>query len=122
MKLFLIFFLLLVQVQSHEQCSCPESCSQKEELGRGTWFLIHSIVKHMEKTPDNELLFFDFMDTLSQLYPCDECREHFIANLKEIDQIEMTEQWACLFHNRINEQLDKPLYPCPDVESSYSMK
>jgi hypothetical protein len=46
------------------------------------------------------------------LYPCSECRDHFIRNLDEIDQMEMSEEWMCAFHNRINEQLGKPVYPC----------
>ena len=109
----LIYFLLITSVvASTEMCTCPESCSHKEELGRGTWNLLHSIVKHTEKTQDNELLFYDFMDILSQLYPCEECRRHFSDNLRAIDQMEMSESWMCEFHNVVNKQLGKPIHLC----------
>lgn len=111
MKL-LIIVLLITCVFANEVCQCPETCLAKEELGRGTWFLLHSIVRNIEKTDENKLLFYDFMELLSQLYPCSECREHFIKNLNEIDQMEMSEKWMCAFHNRINQQLHKELYPC----------
>lgn len=111
MKLIIIV-LLITSVFANDVCQCPETCLGKEELGRGTWLLLHSIVRNIDKTDENELLFYDFMEILSQLYPCSECRDHFIRNLNEIDQMQMSEEWMCAFHNRINEQLDKPLYPC----------
>ena len=109
---WLLLMLMISTVLSQDQCSCPTSCSDKEKLGRSTWFLLHSIVKNVEQTLENEEMFVEFMDILSQLYPCKECREHFILNLKNIDQVEMTEKWMCMFHNKINQQLHKPLYSC----------
>lgn len=122
-KLCLIFALSLTLTLSptpalplsSDTCSCPESCSMKEELGRGTWRLLHMIVSHNIRTEETESLFYDFIDSLSQLYPCSECQTHFRDNLRDMDQIEMTEEWACRLHNMVNEQLDKPMYPCPVV-------
>lgn len=115
MKLFYLF-LCFVAISNAQQCSCPDSCSNKEELGRGTWFLLHSIVKNVEKTPDNEMLFYDFIDILSMLYPCEECRQHFIDNLENMKTIEMSEKWMCNFHNTINIQLNKTIHPCHSIK------
>ncbi len=57
MKL-LIIVLLITCVFANEVCQCPETCLAKEELGRGTWFLLHSIVRNIEKTDENKLLFY----------------------------------------------------------------
>ncbi len=97
-------------------CTCPESCSEKEELGRGTWKLLHSIVKHVDKTRDTKHMFEDLLIILSNLYPCEECRKHMMSILmNNLDEIEMTEKWMCEFHNMVNEKLDKPLFPCPST-------
>jgi hypothetical protein len=89
-------------------CTCPEACSGKEELGRGTWFLLHEIVKHSNATPD---VFEDFMYRLADLYPCKECSNHmfdyFFTN-----GIEMTKQWMCTFHDAVNTRLGKPVHGC----------
>lgn len=92
-------------------CTCPDSCSEREELGRGTWRLLHSIAEHIEPTERNRYLFQTFLKTLAEIYPCSICREHLVDNLKEhtpsLDPVSM-----CVFHNIINEQLGKPAYDC----------
>lgn len=93
---------------------CPESCSDKEELGRGTWKLLHSIAEHIPPTGSNVYKFHAFLDLLAELYPCGECRAHLKQNLAlerpMLDSVSM-----CRFHNVINEQLGKPLFDCDEV-------
>lgn len=99
------YFLLVAAA-----AACTDVCTVKEELGTSTWRLLHAMVEHVEATPANEQRFQSLIRSLEHLYPCEECRD----NLKgmDLDEIKMTEQWMCEFHNRVNEHLGKPLYSC----------
>ena len=95
-----------------EDCTCTDVCKEdkKEQLGQGTWRLLHSMVDNVERTEDNEQLFKNFIQSLQYLYPCVECRNH----LQEmtLDDIEMTPLWLCKFHNKVNIRLKKKPYDC----------
>lgn len=106
----LLLFIFILGVSSNT-CTCPEACSRKEELGRSTWFLLHSIVKYNKDTLESRMDLGIFMEHLSYLYPCEECRTHLAAFLRE-NNPEMTEEWMCMFHNEVNERLGKPLWDC----------
>jgi hypothetical protein len=94
--------LILFNVSVAYGCICSESCINKEELGRGTWFLLHEMVKH-EQSPE---VFKEFMNTLSKLYPCSECRTH-MQEYFDANGVDMSEKWMCLFHNSVNKRLNK---------------
>lgn len=95
-------------------CTCPDSCSEREELGRGTWRLLHSIAEHIEPTERNRYRFQSFLNLLAELYPCSVCRQHLRTHLDthrpELDPISM-----CRFHNIVNEQLGKPAFHCASL-------
>ena len=114
MRAWAVLVLAAAAVRAFDTCTCPDSCSVKEELGRGTWLLLHQIAENTEPTPANEEAFRTFIRSLSQLYPCDVCREHFQRNLVDFD-IQLDPMNMCQFHNLVNEQLDKPLHPCDVV-------
>lgn len=95
-----------------DDCTCTTVCrdDNKEQLGQGTWRLLHAITENIERNDDNEKLFKNFIQSLQYLYPCRQCRKH----LREMDlhDIQMTPSWLCSFHNKVNLRLGKKLYNC----------
>merc|ERR1711953_694822 len=64
--------------------ACPlkkqlENKFKREELGRGTWNLIHSITFKYPESPsqDDKKDAMQFINLLAKLYPCQECSMHF---------------------------------------------
>jgi len=113
----LIVLILIYEDYAHskdvEQCSCTDVCGEKnkELLGQGTWRLLHGMV-NVERTEHNEKLFQNFVLSLQYLYPCAECRAHIKEMNLNRDTIEMTPQFMCEFHNKVNKQLEKEEYNC----------
>lgn len=104
-----ITFLLLI-LCVHGTCNC--TCDY-EAVGRGTWTLLHEIVKR----PPNERVqaaFNSFMWSLAELYPCETCRYHLSEYLYNhpptFDPI-----YLCQLHNNVNKRLGKPQQPCWDI-------
>ncbi len=56
------------------------------------------------------------VSALVTLYPCIHCREAFAEAVKEdppnVSSRETFSLWACRQHNRVNEALGKPEFPC----------
>ena len=103
---------MIFLIVSAQQCTCPDVCKGKEELGRGTWKLLHSMVESVERTEQNERLFKNFVLSLQYLYPCQVCRDHIVDMNLSIDSIEMSKRWMCAFHNDVNKNLNKELFNC----------
>ena len=106
---FILFIIYITSISFVVSQTCTCGCIDKENLGRSTWMLLHEIVKHADKTEENEQIFISFMDSLTALYPCEECRQHMKIN---INDPQLSELWMCSFHNVVNTQLNKPLYNC----------
>jgi len=111
MRIILIF-LLLVSVQGVFEPTCDCACDDldRDKLGQSTWYLLHEIVNHV---PPNEH-FEPFMKALSHLYPCAECRKH-IGDYLSHNNVTMTKQWVCEFHNDVNVRLGKQKFDCTTV-------
>ena len=118
---YLLLILYIVTTQAAETCTCPEVCENKEELGRGTWKLLHDIVKVNDDTIECRGYLSKLMDTLSMLYPCMECRKHMQQFISySINSVppklpECTSQWMCDFHNVVNQRLNKPIFNCSQL-------
>ncbi|XP_057833322.1 FAD-linked sulfhydryl oxidase ERV1 isoform X4 [Cryptomeria japonica] len=87
----------------------PGKLISKEELGRATWTLLHTIGAQMA--------------ILSRIYPCKECADHFKdvlkANPVEANSGAELAQWMCRVHNVVNRSLDKPSFPCQRVDARW---
>jgi hypothetical protein len=88
-------------------------------LGRGTWNLLHTIAAvRYDKTPslETQAEMTQFVHQLAALYPCPVCAEHFAAMLvddpPEVRTNAAFSLWLCRTHNRVNERLKKPAFPC----------
>ena len=122
MNVFVLFCIFHDYGRSTEECQCTDVCVEpkKEELGRSTWNLLHSIVDNVEYSKENEILFQNLILSLEELYPCSECREH-IKEMKLYQQeIEMTPKWVCEFHNKVNHQLKKKEMDCSHLDKSFT--
>ncbi|PKA49786.1 FAD-linked sulfhydryl oxidase ERV1 [Apostasia shenzhenica] len=81
----------------------------KEELGRSTWTLLHTVAAQMA--------------ILSRLYPCKECADHFKdvlkANPVQVGSQAELSQWLCHVHNVVNRSLGKRIFPCQRVNARW---
>jgi FAD-linked sulfhydryl oxidase len=113
--LFLNLLVMILFLHEHsvsEQCTCEDTCEQKDELGRSTWKFLHSIVENVEYSKEKETLFKSTILNLKYLYPCKVCRDHIMEMNLKFEEIKMTKQWMCQFHNRINKKLNKKEFNC----------
>jgi thiol-disulfide isomerase/thioredoxin len=91
----------------------------REELGRATWKLMHTMAAKYpnEPTDGDRLGMIGFLDGLRQLYPCETCRAHLKAHLNRMgpyptqSRAEIS-QFLCRLHNRVNHDLEKPAFNC----------
>lgn len=113
---------------------CPVD---KDELGRSTWNLLHTMAAYYPDKPTKEEK-SDMKDTLTSLskvcmvlnediilhcsfqtYPCPHCAEDFRKDLKQnppkLENRETLSQWMCEMHNRVNVKLGKERFDCTKV-------
>ncbi|XP_043708422.1 FAD-linked sulfhydryl oxidase ERV1 [Telopea speciosissima] len=107
---------------SKEQSAKPLT---KEELGRSTWTLLHTIAAQFPDHPTRQQRrdVKELMDILSRIYPCKECADHFKQVLRASpvqagSQAEFA-QWLCHVHNVVNRSLGKPNFPCQRVDARW---
>lgn len=101
---------------------CP---LDKNELGNGTWGLLHTMAAVYPDKPtiqqkeDTK----QFFTILSRLYPCEYCasdmREEFKKEPPLVDSQEEFSQWLCRFHNKVNVKLEKPEFDCSKVNQRW---
>ncbi|WVZ26574.1 hypothetical protein V8G54_005118 [Vigna mungo] len=81
----------------------------KEELGRATWTLLHTLAAQVQ--------------ILSRMYPCRECADHFKeilrANPVQTGSHAEFSQWLCHVHNVVNRSLGKLVFPCERVDARW---
>lgn len=103
----------------------PRRPVSKEELGRATWTLLHTLAAQFPDKPTKQQKrdVKELMAILSRLYPCKECGEHFKEILKanpvQVDSGTELAQWMCQVHNIVNRSLDKPKFPCQRVDARW---
>lgn len=93
----------------------------REELGRNTWTLLHSVAGSYPQVPtekDKEGI-HNMINSLATLYPCQECREHFSKMIREnpVNTNSRTElaDYFCKIHNIVNKRLGKEPFDCNKV-------
>jgi FAD-linked sulfhydryl oxidase len=97
----------------------------KEELGRATWTLLHTLAAQFPEKPTKQQKrdVKELMVILSRVYPCKDCGEHFKEILKanpvQVDSGAELAQWMCQVHNIVNRSLDKPKFPCQRVDARW---
>jgi hypothetical protein len=100
-----------------DDSSKPLSLS-KEELGRHSWALLHSVASAMPSIPSEEdkLALENFLVSLAHVYPCKICGKHFSQMLKDYpikhNSREEFAYYLCDLHNKVNVRLGKPVHDC----------
>ncbi|KAI3656200.1 hypothetical protein MP638_002649 [Amoeboaphelidium occidentale] len=108
-------------VPNNSQASNPA----REELGRATWRLIHTMATKfpLKATEEDSLLFETFILLLGRIYPCSECSGHFRQLLsKKEPKIQSRKDavlWACEAHNIVNKRLGKKLFNCEMADEAW---
>mmetsp|Transcript_25502 Transcript_25502/g.55437 ORF Transcript_25502/g.55437 Transcript_25502/m.55437 type:complete len:199 (-) Transcript_25502:479-1075(-) len=94
---------------------CPPD---REEIGRDTWTLLHTIAAYYPNTPSvrEQCSARTLVKSLAQLYPCTHCKGDFQKAIEDhpprVKNREEFSRWVCEQHNLVNEKLGKPSQPC----------
>jgi len=106
--------------------SMPETKKERREhLGRSTWTLLHTVAsKYPEKpTREEQTNIIKFIDLLTKIYPCDECRPHFKSLVgafpPKVSSNGDFATWMCQAHNLVNSRLGKPEFDCTRLDSRW---
>ncbi|KAI6204926.1 Sulfhydryl oxidase [Aphelenchoides besseyi] len=97
---------------------CPVD---KDELGRSTWNLLHTMAAYYPEKPTNEeqQSMKQTVESLSKTYPCPHCAEDFrkdlVENPIELKDRNVLSKWMCEMHNRVNVKLGKETFDCSKV-------
>lgn len=100
--------------------------TSREELGRATWVLLHTLAAQLPDTPTRQQRrdVRTLIDVLTRIYPCGDCATHWKHIVKaappKVDSRVEFEQWLCRAHNTVNRSLGKPLYNCNAVGLRWS--
>ncbi|CAI5439899.1 unnamed protein product [Caenorhabditis angaria] len=103
---------------SERKHECPVD---KDELGRSTWNLLHTMSVYYPEKPSEEQKnkAKSFMNLLGQLYPCDFCakdlRKDLIESPPSVSSRENFAEWMCQLHNKVNKKTGKPEFDCKNV-------
>ncbi len=100
----------------------------KHVWGSVVWFLIHFIAANL-KTINIEVItsFKAFMMCLRYTVPCPECRQHMFEFLCKVDIVDYLKnnqifEWTVLFHNEVNQRLNKPRMEAKNIINVYKLK
>ena len=129
-----IFIALLVlsmttaAIYTHSTFVSSKGSSEewRRQLGRAAWHFLHTTAAQL---PDKENItathleaFRSIFRSLEVIYPCEECREHLVQNMRHMRSLDTVVDapsalvWTCELHNIVNVAQHKPVFPCdPDA-------
>mmetsp|Transcript_28039 Transcript_28039/g.84304 ORF Transcript_28039/g.84304 Transcript_28039/m.84304 type:complete len:363 (-) Transcript_28039:36-1124(-) len=97
----------------------PRACPvDREELGRGTWDLLHTTAAYYPDAPDAAARAgaASLVAGLAATYPCEHCRDDFkdaVASAPPaLGSRAAFSLWVCRQHNVVNAKLGKPAFDC----------
>ena len=125
-KLFSIFFSNKngsVQSEKIGDFLTPEGAAKpltltKQEIGRNTWTILHSIAASFPNNPTEEdkKQITNLMYSLAHLFPCKICGGHLLKMLNKegvkANSREELVNYICKIHNIVNKVLGKPIFDC----------
>src|ERR1700741_2992938 len=89
----------------------PSIKSSKDLCGRSLWIVIHSFAASY--TPENLNMFKIFIISITELFPCKMCRDHFKATMKKIPVTKFLKNkeqlfmWTYIVHDLVNQEITK---------------
>lgn len=97
----------------------------KEQIGRATWTLLHTIAAQYPDHPSSRQKrdAKNLIDIMTRMYPCGECAEHFSEVVKayppQVGSRQEFSQWMCRIHNVVNRSIGKAEFNCSYVSSRW---
>jgi FAD-linked sulfhydryl oxidase len=118
------------QGNAHGQSQGPQSWPMeappnKDEVGRASWALLHSMAALYPDSPPPEKIMAirTFLNSLALVYPCLPCAKDFQefirASPPRLTSQHEFSQWMCEAHNHVNVQLGKPHFDCSRVDERW---
>ena len=97
-------------------------------LGRSTWDTIHGLAATYDR-PSKKQAFINYMYSLTDLYPCDMCRNNLLTHLTTDLPLEdrwfksnvSLFTWTFMLHNIVNRDTGKPEMRWQDAERKWSV-
>lgn len=97
----------------------------KAELGRAAWKVFHTTLARFPERPtaDESASLRTYIHLFQKLYPCGECAAHFGKILAryppQVSGRNVAAGWGCHVHNKVNEDLGKPIFDCTKIGDFY---
>ncbi|KAF4324221.1 hypothetical protein BBO99_00000061 [Phytophthora kernoviae] len=94
---------------------CPLN---REELGKSTWGLLHSMgIYYPDKpSPEYQAKARTFVEALALMYPCVHCADDFQKEIAKspprVESRTTFSMWLCEQHNIVNRKIHKPVFDC----------
>ena len=95
--------------------ACPVN---KDDLGEGTWALLHTMAAHFPDAPteEDERSAQQFYTALARFYPCPVCAADFQQSVQARPPATQSREalvlWTCRLHNEVNAKLGRPVFAC----------
>jgi len=107
------------QQQQHHQQRQQQGCPvDREELGVGTWALLHTLAAHIpeEPTEEEQKMLHQMVVGLARFYPCSICAADFQQSVASSPPATKSRAafslWMCRLHNEVNVKIGKDEFPC----------
>ena len=101
---------------------------KNSQWGPSAWLFLHSVsFQYPENPTDQEKNNYKiFFESLQNILPCPNCREHYQKNLKEnpmnLESRESLIKWVIDLHNAVNKKNSKKEYSYDEVNDLYQSK
>lgn len=107
-----------MSAKDKDKSTTSKLTQSRESLGRHMWISLHTFAAAYPDHPTDEdkMALRSLFSTISIIYPCIECKEHFGKMIKENPIVDESKEevvaYICKLHNIVNERLEKPQFDC----------